>query len=214
MDHNSNLPHNGSPLWEHLIWLIKKGDSEPLDPIPLRNIILEKEKIIKHRIAPINRLFDLGQQEIFQESNLLVNQGMHRMGQQDCKDFFLCLAENKTQWTDVYNLFKVTSVSSTTCSSCLNKSQSKSTVEDVFSIHECPEENFPMSSFIERKLNCFEIVKGWKDEDGCKEITDGKYSTRIEDVRKRKFLIFLQMNKDATKPPFSKNISFFVFITP
>ena len=192
MDHEQDLTQDGSPLWEHLIWLKKKENSESLDPIPIRNIILakEKERIIKHNIAPDNRLFDLGQQEVFQEKNLLVNQDMQRIGQQDCKDFFICLAENETQWTDVYNSFKVNSTSFTTCSSCKNVSLSRST-ENLFFLYECPEENVSMSYFIDRKLNCMEIVKEWKDEDGCKKTTDGKYSTRIKDITKTKFLIFV-----------------------
>ena len=99
MDHQQELSYNGSPLWEHLIWIMKKGNSEPLDPIQIQNIILakEKERVVKHNIAPLNRMFDLGQQEIFQEKNLLVKQNLQRMGQQDCKDFFICLAENETQ---------------------------------------------------------------------------------------------------------------------
>ena len=116
MDYQRDLAQNGTPLWEHLIWLQRKSNLEPLDPIPLRNIIMAKEKdrILKDNIAPINRLFDLGQHEIFHDENLLIDPNTQRMGQQDCKDFFICLAENREHWVDVYNLFKVNVTSFTT----------------------------------------------------------------------------------------------------
>ena len=112
LDHKMNIINNGSQLWEYLIWLQKKEKSRPLDPLPVRNLMINKEKqrIIFENIAPVNRLFDLGSQEVFTEQNLLIDPSRKNLGQQDCKDFFICLAENRNHWIDVYNIFKIKSV--------------------------------------------------------------------------------------------------------
>eukprot|EP00092_Neocalanus_flemingeri_P022722 GFUD01024642.1.p1 GENE.GFUD01024642.1~~GFUD01024642.1.p1 ORF type:complete len:2733 (+),score=580.47 GFUD01024642.1:994-8199(+) len=195
MEHKAICAETGSPLWEHLIWLMRKGKSTSLNPIPIRDLIITKEKqrIIEGNIAPINRLFDLGHQEVFDDRNLLMNPSTsQRIGQQDSKDFFICLAENRNHWLDVYNLFTANSVSFTTCSSCQNVSrQEKDESENIFFTFECPKDNLTMSALIERKMNGSEIVNDWRDEDGCNKITIGKNSTRIQDVGKTEFLIFV-----------------------
>ena len=57
-----------SLLWCQLIKLINNGKSPSLDPIPIRDIIMtrEREQILRGNIAPMNRLFDLGSAEVFQ----------------------------------------------------------------------------------------------------------------------------------------------------
>ena len=40
-------------------------------------------------------------------------------------------------------------------------------------------------------MNCFEAVNDWRDEDGCKEITVGKNSTKIQDIGETEFVIFV-----------------------
>ena len=117
MDHQDNLLENGSPLWEHLVWLLKKGNSGSLDPIPIRNLIIakEKERILSQNVNPINRLFDLGDQEILSEKNILFDPSRKRLGQQDCKNFFICLEENRKHWADVCDQFWFESKSFTIC---------------------------------------------------------------------------------------------------
>ena len=91
------------------------------------------------------------------------------MGQQDCKDLFICLAENRKHWTDVNELFEFETESFTTCSICQNvSSPNQSVTKRIFLQFECPEENIPMSCFIECKLNFSEVVSDWRDEEGCK----------------------------------------------
>ena len=165
-----------------------------MDPLPIRDIIInkEKERILEGNIAPMNRLFDLGLVEVFQDDNLLMDPaGIQRVGQQDCKDFFICLSENKHHWYDVYSLFVVETVSFTTCSDCNNESRQEHSMSgSTFFLFECPNENECMSSFIEKKLNTFETVENWKDEDGCQQRTIGKNSLRIKDISKTQNLIF------------------------
>ena len=54
-----------------------------------------------------------------------------------------------------------------------------------------PTENETLSEFIENKLNGFEEVDDWRDEDGCKKITQGKTCTRIKDVGKTENIILI-----------------------
>ena len=136
-------------------------------------------------------MFDLGSQEVFEERNLLIDPSRQNLGQQDCKDFFICLAENRNHWLDVYNLFRVKSVSFTKCGLCNNVSRQKDgSLESIFFLYECPPENIPMSSFIQQKLNGSEAVPSWRDESGCKQITVGNCSTRLQDVKVSNYLIF------------------------
>ena len=48
-----------------------------------------------------------------------------------------------------------------------------------------------MSSFIEAKLNDYELRYGWRDEDGCKEITVGRNCVKIKDINKTENLVFV-----------------------
>jgi hypothetical protein len=194
MDHKMTCKKTGSPLWEHFIWLIKKGKSSSLDPLPIRDIMVntEKQRILKGNIAPMNRLFDLGSVQVFEESNLVMEPSRReRMGQQDCKDFFICISENRQHWNDIFSLFKVNSISFTTCTSCKHVStQDHSMSESTFFLFEVPTNN-SMSSFIEENLNTFREVKNWRDEDGCKAKTVCRNRTRIKDMRNTDYLIFI-----------------------
>ena len=119
MEHLDICQETGSPLWKQLISLLKEGKSPSLDPLPIRDILIrrEKQRILEKKIAPVNRLFDLGLAEIFQDSNLLIEANRQKqIGQQDCKDFFICLSENLEHWPDVYGLFAFQSISFTMCS--------------------------------------------------------------------------------------------------
>ena len=110
---------------------------------------------------------------------------MEILRQQDCKDFFICLVENRNHWSDVYNILKVKSVSFTKCSSCNNvSSQTEGLSESIFFQYECPPENIQMSSFIQQKLNGSEVVTDWRDESGCKQLTVGSSSTRLQEQSK------------------------------
>ena len=132
---------------------------------------------MKENIAPANRLFDLEFEEVLEDGNLIMDPtGNKRLGQQDCRDFFICIIENRQHWEDVFNLFKVESVSYTTCSLCNHVSRQE-VLQNTFFIFEVPEAKITISSFIEEKLNTAENVHGWRDEDGCKLKTVG-YTTQ------------------------------------
>ena len=71
IEHTGYYEEDGSLLWCQLIKLVKNGKSTSLNPIPIRDIIMnkERERILRGNIAPVNRLFDLGSAEVFQETN-------------------------------------------------------------------------------------------------------------------------------------------------
>ena len=69
--------------------------------------------------------------------------------------------------------------------------QKNSNANSSFLFFECPDETVTMSSFLEEKLNHFEIRENWKDEDGCGERTIGKNCNRIKDIKKTQNLIFV-----------------------
>ena len=166
--------------------LLRQGSSSSLNPLPIRDIMInrERQRILEENIAPINRLFDLGSNQIFEKGNLVMDASRNRrMGQQDCKDFFICLFENKEHWFDVFHLFRLQCISFTTCSSCNNVSEQDIERSNyTFLQFDCPLEDMTFSSYIESKLSNYDEVSRWRDEGGCKRLTVGKNSTRIKDM--------------------------------
>ena len=195
MDYTEKPEENGSPLWNELIYLQQKGKSTSLNPLKVRDIIIqaEKNRIRRDNIVPLNRLFPLENMEMSKNRDTMhKNSRDNRIGQQDCKDFFICLSENREQWYDVFNMFMIESESFTICQHCSHVSRPKnSNANSSFLFFECPDETVTMSSFLEEKLNHFEIRENWKDEDGCGERTIGKNCNRIKDIKKTQNLIFV-----------------------
>ena len=195
LDHEDVCQESGSFLWEQLIFLKKQGNSSSLDPLPIRDTIvnIEKARILEDNIAPLNRLFGLGSALNYQPQNLMHNpRGSTRLGQQDCKDFFVCLSENKHHWLDVYKLFMVEYFSFTTCTLCKHVSiEDRNMSLSSFFLFECPNSGVTMSSFLGNKLGKAEAVFDWRDEDGCKKKTKGENSTRITDLSKTNYLIII-----------------------
>ena len=164
LDHEDACQESGSSLWEQLIFLKKQGNSSSLDPLPIRNTIvnIEKARILEQNIAPLNRLFGLRSAVNYQPKNFMQNtHGSTKLGQQDCKDFFVCLSENKHHWLDVYKLFMVESVSFTTCTLCKHVSIVDRNLNlSSFFLFECPESGMTMSSFLGNKLGKAEFWIG------------------------------------------------------
>lgn len=117
---------------------------------------------------------------------------MDRIGQQDCKDFFFCLDENRESWTDVFNLFKIKTLSETECSSCGHSSRQKvSGNERTFITLTCPNEEVDMKDYLEDQMNSFNVVEDWRDEDGCGNQAEGRLRTRISNIEDTNYVIFV-----------------------
>ena len=190
IDHLEDITEFGSDLWNQLIWLQGKDPSVDLDPTDIKNEIIktEQQRIIEANIPHSNMLFDLGNLPIMYEGG---SSSVNRIGQQDCQDFFLCLDENRELWSDVFNLFKVNTLSMTECVSCENVSkQDASNNASTMVKLECPHEPISMKQYIEQKMNDSEEIDGWRDEDGCGLVTKGKKSEKIANIEEVEFIIF------------------------
>ena len=103
-------------------------------------------------------LFDLGNLPLMYGEE---PSGVNRIGQQDCQDFFLCLDENRLLWYDIFNLFKVNTLSMTECVSCGNVSkQEVSSKASTLVKLECPNQPISMKMYIEQKMNDCEEIDG------------------------------------------------------
>ena len=146
IDHRKANKENGSLMWQLLLTLFKEGKSYSLDPIPIRDLIvnIEQERIRNNNINPQNRLFDLG----INDASGLINKAS--IGQQDYKDFFICLDENREHWPDLHSIFKLDTIPYTICSNCSNVSISNPFNEEKSILMlEYPAHNEEMSTFIQ-----------------------------------------------------------------
>ena len=194
LDHNEYCAESGSLLWDHLISLKNKGKTRALSALQVRNLIIRKEvqRIQEENILPQNRLFLIPGVTDRDFNNYLLQQvsGSSSIGQQDGKDFFLCLKENKQHWPDVYSLFEFKTVTFTTCSKCQFSNRSDHPVENVFLPLDCPTSPTTMSDYINRMLNSYELREEWRDEGGCNQVTTGKNYIKIQDVSHTDYLVF------------------------
>ena len=190
MDNLEDITEFGSDLWNQLIWLQGKDPSVDLDPTDIKNEIIktEQQRLIEANIPHSNMLFDLGNLPIMYEGG---SSSVNRIGQQDCQDFFLCLDENRELWYDVFNLFKVNTLSMTECALCryVSKQDVSNNASTMVKL-ECPPEPMSMKQYIEHKMNDSEEIDGWRDEDGCGQVTKGKKSEKIANIEEVEFIIF------------------------
>ena len=136
----------------------------------------------------LHTLFDLGNLPGLNNEEL---QG-RRIGQQDCKDFFLCLSENRDAWPDVFDLFSVKTLSETECSKCGHISKQEISVDDRTLISlTCPTSDVNMKEFLENELNGSFKVENWRDENGCGKLVNGKKRTKMMNIDKTDYIIFL-----------------------
>ena len=181
MDFKETLCPIGSVFWQNLICLQEKGASVALDPTDIKQTIIltERARILRKNVLPTHTLFDIG------NLPLLYNEGLRtqRIGQQDCRDFFFCINENREAWPDVFNLFKVKTLSETECCRCGYVSRQEINANEMTVITlTCPLTEVNMKNFLEYQLNGSHEVENWRDEDGCGNIVNGMSRTRISDI--------------------------------
>ena len=190
LDFKETISETGSILWQNLIWLQGKDASVPLDPTDVKHMIIftERERILIMNIAPSHTLFDLGNLPGLNNEEL---QG-RRIGQQDCKDFFFCIKENRDAWPDVFDLFSIKTLSETECCNCGHISRQEVSVDNsiLFSLT-CPTSEIKMKDYLEDQINGFEEVKDWRDENGCGKLGNGRKRTKIINIDETEFIIFM-----------------------
>jgi hypothetical protein len=185
-DYVGNVSSSGSPLWKTLVEMKAQNISTALDPSQIKNLIIQTEMEGLRKGIYDRPMFDL--------SNLTVPRGsktIARIGQQDCRDFFNCLSQYRESWEDVFQLFRISTVTSTTCPLCKNVSMQDVRGNDTtFIVLDCPDKSISMKSYVEQKLNGTEL-REWRDEKGCGKVTQGIVKTRLTNVKESKFIIIL-----------------------
>ena len=187
MDFEEEIPQNESELWQKLIILKDSTSSHPLDPTDVKRclILTEKRRCESSNILPENQNFSVGTLSLRSLKNM-------KIGQQDAKEFFMCLDENQQQWTDVFNIFKLGVLSETECSHCGNVSRQENCYNLTSYIRlDCPQEDTTLRAYFEMKMNGFELRQNWRDENGCNKVTTGRYRSKIADIRDTKYLVFV-----------------------
>ena len=187
-DYKSNMAGQGSELWQQLVAVKDLDSTVIIDPTVIKRTLISAEvkRIKNFDVAAINMLFLLRNQPN------LNNVDINALGQQDSRDFFLALDEQRSTWNDLYNMFKVGLLSETECTSCGNISrQQHCRTENCFISLSCPTEDVQLKPYFESQMNGYDAVENWRDENGCGQITTGKNSTKIFKVDDNEYLVFI-----------------------
>ena len=192
-DHTEDLAANGSVLWELLIAHKIKDSEQILNPLNVRNILIEKERerISMNNILPENRLFHFAGTNTKSIRQLKLISESSRIGQQDCKDFFICLQENNNNWMDVYNLLRFSTVESTRCTECDTVQGDFIPISRSFLQLDSPQEDMKISDYLAAQLNQTTTVTDWRHQDGCGRKVMGIHSFRIQNIDEVQFITII-----------------------
>ena len=189
-DHLPEVASDGSTLWNLLLSYRMKDEDEIINPLEIRDLLLEKERmrIVSKNVQPVNRLFHYANSTTMDENRLKHMSEASRIGQQDCKDFFECVEQNRECWDDVYNLFRFSITKSTLCMNCMHESRPAGYDSHSFLLFESPQQDVTLHQYVGMHLNESTDVTNWRHEDGCNMIGNGKNSIRLTNVGETKFL--------------------------
>ena len=191
LDHSPiDYAENASLLMRHFLKFQGQDFSQSQNPLPIRELLLRAEisRICNGDVLPQNRLFQYAgttTKNFNQLKNYSENQ---RIGQQDCKDFFLCIAENKQNWMDVYEMFKFETHHFSRCTNCGQEYQSNQPTTQSFLILDPPKTYVTMTQLLEANFQSPELVSDWRDELGCGQITDCMRKSKIDTLSDVQFL--------------------------
>ena len=193
LDHTSELATNGSPLWKLLTQFKMKEAVEIINPLEIRDMLLAKERdrILLNGVRPENRLFHYADTNIMNKSRLKSLSEASRIGQQDCKDFFVCIEQNKEHWADVYNLFEFSTTKSTLCYNCQAESRPPNNDKQSFIMLDCPQYDVTLSQYIGKHLNESTTVSNWRHEEGCNRIGEASNKIRLVNVENTQFITII-----------------------
>ena len=189
-DHDENLQRTGSTFYELLFWLWNNTSDEPLDPTSIRDLLYtaEQQRIVLKNIPPANRLFHYFGTESYSVEELEIERSAR--GQQDCKDFFICIEENRSYWPDVYGLLEFSLKYSTLCTSCQQVSESadSATTQSIL-ILQCPLDDVILSEYVFESLSMPITVNEWRHENGCNMVTNGLNFKKLANVQAMRYLV-------------------------
>ena len=192
LDHSDDVNYAGSTFWELLLWYKGMDTNTPINPQEIKELLYsrERQRIIERNVSPQFRLFQFAHTTTTDPDELDLQ--LNQRGQQDCKDFFICMEENKEHWQDIYNLFKFSYFNYTVCTNCHQTSRPDTSTQEhiIFQIN-CPANPLKLSSLIEESINEPNIVTQWRHEEGCEQVTTGLNYRRINTFTNLKFLLVI-----------------------
>ena len=187
-DYKSNMAERGSELWQQLVAMKDLDSTVIIDPTVIKRTLISAEvkRIKEFNVAAINMLF------LHRDHPNLNNVDIDALGQQDSRDFFLALDAQRSIWNDLYNMFKVGLLCETECTRCGNISrQQNCRTENSFISLSCPTQDVQLKSYFESEMNGYDVRDNWRDENGCGQITTGKYRTKIFKVDDNEYIVFI-----------------------
>ena len=172
---------------------IKGLEGEIINPLEIRDLLLAKERdrILLKGVRPENRLFHYANTNSTNESRLRSLSEASRIGQQDCKDFFLCIEQNKESWADVYSIFNFSTTKSTLCHNCQVESRPPNYDNQSFMMFDCPQQDVTLSQYVGNHLNESTSVNNWRHEDGCNRIGEATNRVRLVNVQSTQFMTII-----------------------
>ena len=193
LDHSIANHENGSSLMKLFIEFQNSDQTKPLNPLVIRDVLLEAEvsRINSGNIQPQDRYFQFAGSQTTNLKHLKKLSETRNIGQQDCKDFFLCLEANKQQWFDVYEMFKFQLQCYTKCSDCGKENLFNLPDKQFFLTLDSPDDHVSITEFVQSKFNEPERYEGWKDQSGCGRVSTCLKYSRIDSTSNIEFLILV-----------------------
>ena len=205
-DTTPDLATEGSDFWKELLKL--RTQSSTLNPKLINQMLLNQEimRILTEDVSGPARLFQ------FENTTTINVEELHQLrdqecpGQQDSRDFFTCLEQNKESWLDVYKLFNFTTFHSTTCLHCSYKSRPENPVSECLLNLGSPVSGKTFSQMLHERLSKEEENRDWRC-DVCREVGANVRNT-LADVSEVSFITVIlsrlqtrdgQLHLDTTK---------------
>ena len=182
LDHFHRGSEHGSSLWSTLIYLKNQDKQKALDPLPVKKLLLSRENE--------RTLSEIGNQNmVLQTAGNRAPNRLLEIGQQDAKDFFVCLKQNQIYWPDVFNLFKIRMRSISECRNCGHRSTQANSNDFMFLEYSCPDSGTKMSTYMIEKMEQPESIPDWRDEEGCGLRSTAMHYSKIENIDETEFII-------------------------
>ena len=164
-DHLTHPLELASELGKELFKIQNIQDDQSIDPSSVKNIIVfaEDTRIAVRKSEIMSQ--GLNNEELKRQLKSIDNLHLNlNNGQQCVRDFFLCLKENFENWIDVYQIFCVNMIYSTTCSNCAKMSESEQ--NQLYVEIDVPPNGSKLNEYVEKTLNGYCEVE-YHCQDGC-----------------------------------------------
>ena len=109
-------------------------------------------------------------------------------GQQCARDFFICLAQNKENWLDIYTIFNYSTTILTQCTLCKNETITN-TREELYLEIDTPENNTRLNETIENYFTLGELVDYHCTS--CKKNIIARKRITLVNIKEMKYLIVI-----------------------